>query len=278
MNIIYPGKKPLAIVADTNPTKNTEVLLKTLDNNGWDNILIGEGVKWEGFITKMKLYAEYLETIDPNRLCVTCDGRDVLCVRSPLAFETGFNEFNKPIVVSMELLCNGFIEFNEGGNCVELNDYWYYYSNELPTRPKRQFVNTGLIIGKAKDLLEMYNWCINWVNDGNINDDQIAMGYYMNKFPEKVGADYNIKLLHSSTFGVNCASSGDDQWEDSPSISQFLGHGAFFLHIPGIEGSKGNGYVYNMAKDIVNAGYNKTNFLNVYKVGEIGWKQRYPIK
>ena len=87
--------------------------------------------------------------------------------------------------------------FSEGSNCPNLSEYWGNVK-----RPKRQFVNTGLIAGKAKDLLEMYNWCINWVVENNVNDDQIAMGNYMNSFPEKVASDHDIKLLHTSTFGV----------------------------------------------------------------------------
>lgn len=73
----------------------------------------------------------------------------------------------------------------------------------------------------------------------------------MNKFPDKVAADIHASVLHTSGYGVNGGTYTKNQWEDSPSFAELTGKKSFFLHIPGINGSKGQMKIYNMVKKLL---------------------------
>ena len=241
---------PLVVSLETNPTENTYYFVKSLINNNWDYDIIGIGKPWNGFKSKLQYYPDYLQTLDPERLVILSDSRDVFCVRSPDHFVYAFQTFNKPILVSLEIFCqtkpddSAVQNLKDIWQCVPLNEYWKHQSNK-PT--VRRYVNSGLIVGRAKDLLEHYNW----IKSTSWNDDQAALGDYMNKFPNKVAADIHASVLHTSGFGINAGILTKNQWEDSPSLAELTGRKNYFLHLPGITQSKGQLNIYNAVKKLI---------------------------
>ena len=270
--IINKMSVPIIITYDNEPTKNTEFFIKTLENNRWNYKLIGEGDKWEGFITKIISCSKELGTLPEGQIVVLSDSRDVVCVRSPKAFIDGFNSFNKDIVVSMELFCDGFIDELdncEHVQCTPLTKYWKHH--KITHLPSRKFVNAGLICGKAIALKTMLDWVIN----NNYNDDQLGIGNYINNFPDRVALDTEADILHTSCAGVNaCMFSIHVQKRDSPSLMELFGRGAFFLHIPGII-NKGQKMVYNSVCNIIESGVCCKMLTSEYNYNEPEWDEKF---
>jgi hypothetical protein len=242
---------PLVVSYDNRPTDNTLFFKKTLETNGWNYKLLGEGEKWIGFITRVVAYNNFLKTIDPNTTVVLSDARDVVCVRSPKAFMEAYNTFHNNFIVSMELFCDARTDVPEnyiGCQCAPLVHYWK--SIGITSLPSRKFVNAGLVAGSAGELCKWLQWTI----DNKYEDDQFALCNYINTFPERIATDTDAKLLHSSTFGVNAGMQKIfAQGSDSPTLAELYGRGAFFLHIPGCA-NKGQETVYKDVCAILNLG------------------------
>ena len=258
----------LVISYDNDPTDNTRFFVKTLEANGWAYTMLGRGEVWKGFITRVKAYNNYLASLDPNSIVLLSDARDVVCVRSPKAFMDAFRSFEGDFVVSMELFCGKEtdvpVDFKDG-QCIPLTNYWKYHNiQELPIR---KFVNAGLVAGKAGAIQKWLQFAI----DNNFENDQLALCYYINKFPERIRVDSEAKLLHTSTFGVNAGMQNIFvQAKDSPTFAEIYGRGAFFIHIPGIRGP-GQNTVYNDVCEIIELGLSDEKIRSGYKDDEPPW-------
>ena len=270
MIISYKMTSPLVITYDNAPTENTKLFLRTLEKHKWNYKLIGEGEVWQGFITRLNGYANYVKTLDPNQLIILSDARDVVCLRGPKAFTKGFESFNRDLVVSAELLMGG--QFNPPMDfvcfqAVHLTEYWSKHN--ISPLPDRKFVNGGLVAGKASAVL---NW-LQWSIDNKFTDDQLALGNYMNNFPQRCGIDTSAILLHTTVFGVNAGiQSIHLQKIDSPTFAELFGRGAFFLHIPGCH-MKGQAIVYNYVKTMIEAGACDATLSEPYKYKEPEWDE-----
>jgi len=255
---------PLLISYDNKPIENTLFFKDTLKLNGWQSKFIGEGDVWRGLMTKIHGYKKYLDEINPDSLVILSDARDVICMRSPAAFKEAFLSFGKDIVVSMELFCDGTMSPDtdhekKAIQCVPLHKFWQHHN---ATRlPNRKFVNSGLMAGKASVLSEMLQWLINQ----RCENDQLGVGHYMNAFPEKVAADYEATLLHSSTFGCYAGTKHVQiQATDSPTFAELFGRSAFFLHVPGLH-LKGQGLVYEQVKKMIQSGVCASMMTSLYE-------------
>jgi len=263
---------PMVVTYDNAPTEITHFFLKTMESQKWTCALIGEGEQWLGFRSKLVGYKQFLNTLPDEKLVVLSDARDVVCVRSPTAFYEGFSSFQKDIVVSMELLCCGKFDVDEsfkGSQCIPLTQYWKHHG--IAKLPDRKFVNSGLIAGRAIHLRHFLGWAL----DNLFKDDQFALGCYMNTFPERVAADYDALLLHTTTFGVNAAiQSIHIQKHDSPTFAEFFGRGAFFLHIAGL-GGKGQIVIYKYVKLMIDEGARCSLLSDAYKYKEPQWNEKF---
>lgn len=261
---------PLLISYDNNPNDNTRFFIKTLQQNGWDYKIIGEGETWVDSRNKMNGYSNFLRTLPEDQVVVLSDARDVVCVRSPKAFMDAYNIFEKNIVASMELFCEGHFNVDEnyqGIQCKPLHRYWKHYG--IHPFPARKFANSGLIAGTVKALIQYHDWII----EKKFTDDQLALGSYMVEFPDRVGADYSATLLHSSGFGINAGrASIHVQKHDSPTLAELFGCGAFFLHLPGLS-FKGQAIVYEQVRKIIDAGACATTLLKPYEYTEPDWNE-----
>ena len=270
--------EPIVISYDNDPTENTEFYIKTLESQGWKYKLIGQGEVWEGFISKIRGYNNVLKTLPDDQIVVITDARDVLCVRCPKAFLEGYNEFKSDIIVSMELYCGGKLDVNEDfrfDQCKPLHSYWRFHKKS--PFPARKFVNSGLIAGKVSALRTMFTWIV----DGGFTDDQYAVGSYMTTFPDRVAADIDASLLHTTTFAVNAGIlSIHIQKHDSPTFAEIYGRGAFFLHIPGLArkgqtGPSGTGQtvVYQALKTLIADGACGPQLAKAYGWPEPRWNK-----
>jgi len=263
----------IVISVDNAPTANTYDFIHTLFKNNWDYEIIGVGRPWEGFKSKIQYFHEYLRTLNPERLVILSDARDVFCVRSPKYFEKAFNSFGKPVLVSLEIFCQGYpddravLDPKKIWQCVPLNHYW---SQQTKKSPFRKYVNSGLIAGKVKDLIIYFNW----VSESGWTDDQASLGDYMNKFPDRVAGDIDANVLHTSTFGVTYSASTKKQWEDSPTIAELCGRRGFFLHIPGLSGSPGQAKTYALVKSLI-FDMKVTSEWFTFNTSQDAWNDRY---
>jgi len=262
--------RPLLLSYDNKPTDTTEVFMKTLMSNAWEYVLLGKGEVWEGWHTRMNAYHKYLSTLHEDKLVVLSDARDVLCLRGPHAFREAFRSYKKDLVVSMELLCGGALDVPDTFNCVQckpLAKYWTFHN--ISPRPLRKYVNNGLIAGTAKALRSLLQWSL----DNKYTDDQLALGNYINTFPELVAADTGAELLHTTNFGVNAGiQSIHVQKQDSPSFAELFGRGAFFLHIPGL-GGKGQLVLYNSVRKTLEEGACDKQLRSPYNYAEPAWNE-----
>jgi hypothetical protein len=229
---------------------NTVNYIHSLNVQGWNYKIVGTGEEWKGIImSKIKGCLEELKKLDPNQYVVVTDARDVFCTRSPKHFMKAVNHLSSldQMIVSMELFAERLIKYNPNKTyfqVTELSPYLNYHKiNNILSQ--RKYVNAGLICGKAKELIQFYLFALKY------DDDQKALGIYMNTFPEKVVADIDAKILHTSGFGVNGGFQNRYQIRDSPSISELLGRDSFFLHLPGEANIKGQKFVYDMVKTIL---------------------------
>lgn len=256
-------------ISDTHP--NTEKYRKTLENNGWTYKIIGRGTEWTGFDCKLKTYHLELSSMDPEQLVVVSDSRDVFCIAPPKNFRQAFDSFGKSLLVSMELFAGGsniYYPEKEYFQVTYLGGYFEYHNIDKFANNNlgRKFVNSGLIAGKAKDILHFFQWSI----ENNFTDDQKALGAYMNAFPEKVAADFDSKVLHTCGSMMNASLNNTYQSKDSPTFRQLLGLESFFLHIPGINISEGQKLLYDTISNlIIDGGFHQKRLIEIYPEYEI---------
>jgi len=220
----------------------------------------------------MKGYLNVLRNLPENKLVILSDARDVLCLRAPTEFVKGYLSFHKELVVSMEISCGGLFNVPDTYLCVQctpLKAYWKH--NNTSTLPDRKFVNAGLIAGRVSSLKSFLDWAI----ANNFTDDQLALGSYMNIFPERVGADCHAILLHTSCFGVNAGKQDVNlQKTDSPTFAELFGRGAFFLHIPGCA-NKGQKIVYTEVCKVIEQGVYGPMISAPYNYSEPMWDEKH---
>jgi len=261
---------PLVITYDNNPNENTYLFIKTLKSNEWDFTLLGENDIWEGWPTRMKAYRQYLNTLPEDKVVVLSDARDVVCLRGSKAFMKGFASYKRDLVVCMELTCCGQFDVPEKFRCVQctpLTRYWAFHG--ITDLPHRKFVNNGLLAGKVKAIKTLLEWSL----EQKFTDDQLALGSYVNTFPDRVALDTRAHLLHTTSFGFNAGiQSIHVQKEDSPTFAELFGRGAFFLHMPGV-GGKGQKVIYNTVSKLIEEGIHDRELRAPYGYAEPEWDE-----
>lgn len=272
--------KPLLVAYDNEIKEETKRFITSLENNKWDYMIVGKGEKWMGLVNKIIKYNECLKLLPTNKIVILSDARDVYCCRTPKTFIEAYNTFNNKIIISAELFLEGNLDWSDEQlkskvfrQSVPVTNYWNYHN--VKKLPIRKYVNSGLIAGKASDLIHLTNWVINYCKENNTTEDQIAIAEYTNKYPDKVILDYDAIILHTSTFGVNAGIQNTHiQKLDSPSLSEFFGRSAFFLHIPGTN-NKGQRAIYDYCWKIIQLGIHSDTLLKLYNYNEISWNERF---
>lgn len=268
---------------DLSSNKNAQFFKKTLDHHKWEHEFIGEGIKWNGFRDKIVGYYDFLtNNLLDNKIVILSDARDVFCLKN----SEFFLEQIKPIIedkiiISTEMFLIGHMDWSDKQiedellkdstffwQGVPLNDYWDYH--KIHCKPFRKYLNSGLIVGKTKNIKKALKWII----DNNINDDQLGFSKYTNQFPNLVHLDVEANILHTSTSFINGSLYNHDiQKLDMPTFDELLGFSNYFLHIPGINISKGQKYIFNIIHSLFNSDIIDKNIFDLYNL-----KKSYPIK
>lgn len=247
---------PLVLSYETDPTNiHSSMFIHSLEKYGWDYKMIGQNTVWKGFQDKIIGYYNELTLLPDDKIVILSDARDVFCLRKPTFFIDKISSIiDKQIIISAEMFLRGHMNWSpqQINNVISkdstyfyqgipLDHYWSYYN--IQNKPNRKYVNSGLIIGKACYLKK----ALQWIMDHSIKDDQLGFSMYANTFPELVYLDYDAKYVHSSGGFVSGGCYNHSiQLTDAPSFVELLGMSSYFLHIPGIEASKGQKQMYSM--------------------------------
>jgi hypothetical protein len=262
---------PLVVSYDNEIVETTKNFISSLDDNAWEYMIIGKGEVWHGFKTKLTAYRNHLQTLPFNKTVILSDARDVLCCRPPNCFMKAVASFGPNMLVSMEIFSQGAHDIKDHNRhawqSVPLTKYWEYH--HITKMPDRKYANSGLLAGKVGQLLDFLDWAI--VN--NYQDDQLALCNYINTFPDTVTLDINADVLHTSTFGVNAGLQiVNRQKKDSPNFAEFVGIGAFFLHIPGTV-HIGQKFSYDLAVKMKEMGITYNTLLSRYNYKIPDWHE-----
>jgi hypothetical protein len=161
----------------------------SLEKFGWNCTILGLGQKWQGWITRMKLYSEFAKSQSSDTIVVFVDAYDALTVRNSEGFQALFESFNSDIVVGAEFDC--------GGNCVPVTNWWSVHK-DINNTNGNLYVQGGCIVGRAHALAKMYDWCI----DMKFCDDQIGIAHFINNHSQSnIFLDYNNKFAFHDNFG-----------------------------------------------------------------------------
>merc|ERR1712100_729668 len=216
-------------------------IAETNTRSALDDVKIaGTGSQWKGWGSKAKHVSSTLQTVDPDRIVAVVDSRDVLLnnldEKSLKKFVEDFKSLtaNKEhaIVVGAESQCcvsalthakpGDFLNddlsrtgkketCNSGkGDCLHKGnvfeqpwkDAMHKIANDEGAKTsKNVYLNTGIIIGKAKDILSAYAT----LNMKEAEDDRALFTELLLKKPELIALDYEQKLI-----GNNAWSEGMD--------------------------------------------------------------------
>jgi hypothetical protein len=200
---------------------------------------VGEGKKWEGYTTKVKLLTEYMRSQDGDKLFAIVDGGDVFwggC--KPSSFMDAYKSIVKasgaPIVFSSEVVCSeqecnkvpdvpAWASKLEDGTEDLNGGFWKKYAmgckgtwNDACSEEKNcntqlhgestapcsvppavRFLNSGVIIGPAKELSEMLDWTFkNYGKVSSYGDQSVFATYWLDN-QDKVTLDYRGELSTS---------------------------------------------------------------------------------
>lgn len=183
--------------------------IKSLQKYGYQYKILGEGVEWKGFVsTKIQTIHDYLKTLPEDLLVCITDCFDVLANAPP----EDVIKIHRPgkIRVGSEIFC-----FSQ--NCIPVDNYW---KGEAPSR---KYVNGGGYMGEVKDIMWMYEKMFKTGTD----DDQLALGKTVNKYPHKFILDWGSQLVH------NTVTHEIFNYTPLKDYIEIDGHRPCFFHFPG---------------------------------------------
>lgn len=181
---------------------------------GWELDVIGRGVEWNGWKTRMKSYKDYAATSDPDAILVFLDAFDVLCLRNSDGFIDLFLQKDKKYIIGYEKIC-------APGTC-KRPSLWQAAHGIYD-----RFPNGGCVIGRARDIYHMWQWCF---DRGLTGDDQIALNHFMDHHIDDVGLDIDNEFVYNDLGAITARI---DISDDSISIDD-LEQIPFFIHFPAL--------------------------------------------
>ncbi len=158
---------------------------------------IGDGEKWEGYMTKIKGYYNFLVNLkevtsqakDDFLLVAITDAHDVLCVDYYYNTINSFihNYDKNKVVFAGERNCHQI-------KCIPLKEYWKkkFINVDIPNK----YLNSGWFIGQISNMITVLHYCIYdlYVKKG-ITDDQLACCIYANANQDKIELDYTGRFV-----------------------------------------------------------------------------------
>lgn len=182
----------LAVATDVSP--NVHNFLASSRRAGWTPQLLGVGERWAGFTTKIRHYAAACSALPPSQLVVCADTSDVLVRGAPSDAMRLWEEHfaDASVVFGAEGLCSA--------NCVPVPAlHAARFGDDETTRPATPYINSGLIMGRAGRVAEMFQWML----DSGEKDDQIgAAKFVIAHGPEGFVLDHDRHLFIIVNYGT----------------------------------------------------------------------------
>jgi hypothetical protein len=152
----------------TYATHDTGYFNKLINNKFGAKVnVIGFGEKWKGFIHKLKRLLEEIKKEDPDTVIFIVDGFDTIMNKDPsIAYHIYKEKFDGKIVIALDQL-------NDNVFCRYFNKK--IFLNKYP-------INAGMIVGKSKDLINLYIEVINYAKLKNETDDQRIFNIFKSNF------------------------------------------------------------------------------------------------
>jgi len=204
---------PITVFTSSDRMEPTlEYLMKSLKKHNYGYRVLGMGTQWNGFKTKMENYLQgieqYIKDKGPDAMAIFVDAFDVLCIKDADKLLKSYHERLRkmPIVVGVEIYC-----FYEENCRMEALQWYDKHSVEGGSEsikgsltqpeagrpyyeaPKSVFVNSGFIMGPAKELLTMFTS----MSQSGDKDDQIAVINYTMSNMDKIDLDVEETLIRN---------------------------------------------------------------------------------
>ena len=191
-----------------------------LEKLQWNYKILGLGDKWQGWTTRMQMYADFARSQEnQNTIIVFIDAYDALPARKPDGFIELFQSFACDIVVGAENVCSL--------NCTPITQWWKK-NNIIKENFGNEYVQAGCVVGKAFALSKMYDWCI----AKKYTDDQIGIAQYINSnVCNEISLDFANKIAfqdNNGATGIVCINERSNiQMSRSNLVSE-----PYFIHFP----------------------------------------------
>ena len=168
----------------TNNSAGSHNFIQTLDKFDYQHRRLAFGDKWGGWRFRMKTYMDACNELQPDTIVLLTDADDVLVVRRyDVELLARFMSFGKDIVVSAELSCIW--------NCMPVTEYWKLQQQQQSATAFK-YANGGGQMGRAGAIANMWKWAL----DEGYEDDQFALGNYINTYPDSVALDHEHKIFY----------------------------------------------------------------------------------
>jgi hypothetical protein len=140
-------------------------------------VILGMNTKWEGWVYRYKLIIKYLDLLNENDIVCFMDAYDVLPTKNIVQLEDKFVEFMKhnpevKMIVGYEIIDNKFME---------------NYIQSIMGTVNNDRINAGTYIGYVKNIKHILSSIL--VDNPNMQDDQLELTKYANKFPNEIYID-----------------------------------------------------------------------------------------
>lgn len=176
----------LTLATDRN--KYVDEFEMSLIRLGYNYKLLGMGQKWEGFHTKMGFIKNELIHLNPNQLVIICDSYDLVFLQPPNVISNLYHKLAKnKVVIGLESIKDIFCKFID--ICIPETIEECKINN--PYYPDFKYINAGFIMGKVKDILEIYTFMIN----NKFKDDQKALFTWVKQNCNKCYFDYHLDFV-----------------------------------------------------------------------------------
>jgi hypothetical protein len=175
------------LTIETNIHSNAErKLLESTSINKIPITVLGKGVDWNGYVTKLQILRDYLPTLNCELVCFT-DARDVLYMATDEQIVSAYDKhFEK-----------GSVVFNADTNCFPNSANAELHPKE---GEKYRFLNSGCVIGDRlllikiiEDALQVY-----YMNPEMVDDQELLQEVFLSgKHGDLFTIDYNCVIFQS---------------------------------------------------------------------------------
>ena len=159
---------------------HSEGMFNELINSGYPIKVLGWGVKWESFLTKIKGVLDYVKTKNPHDIIVFVDGFDTKINRKPMEAEEICKKMNCGFLASEDIS----VKF--------IGDYFKYH---FGTCKNGVTGNMGLWMGYVKNIIPI----LEDILSKKCTDDQINFNSICNKY-DYIKIDTDKLIFANKTF------------------------------------------------------------------------------